>query len=386
MGTEIDCFGSSKNRVKTKPIYGIRELILHGSPQATDAGLLSCVTSLLSLRRLDIDGLDAEKSFRSLDSLTQLEHLSLSGCNPVNDVVASRISTLPHLVHLELPRCTYVLDACVFQLVSLRQLRVLDLSHTQVTNSGLAHMSAFCELRRLILRSCKKVSDEGIPQLAPLEHLEELNLSGCALITNDGVKWFAVKKDLAGQCCEWSQLRILDLSDCKQITDASLQDIASLGDLQQLNLSGCPEISDDGLAHLLPLVHLRVLRLKHCTKIRDRGLECMSLARLSCLDLRECDQITDVGIRKLAAASQHLEELDVGACWRLTDEAVLALLSMPRLRLLNLNLCSVTDESAQLLALFPQLRQVSLIGCPRITETSLADLRSVAPFDLITKE
>jgi hypothetical protein len=52
----------------------------------------------------------------------------------------------------------------------------------------------------------------------------------------------------------------LELSECKQVSDAGLAHLAGLTGLSHLDLSACKQVSDADLAHLVELTSLFINR------------------------------------------------------------------------------------------------------------------------------
>ncbi len=115
-------------------------------------------------------------------------------------------------------------------------------------------------------------------------------------------------KDLAG-LKGLTALQSLNLSWCRQITDAGLAHLKGLTALQSLDLGGCG-ITDAGLAHLKGLTGVQSLYLREC-QITDAGLAHLKdLIALQSLDLGYCEQITDAGLAHLKGLTA-LQSLDL---------------------------------------------------------------------------
>ena len=83
--------------------------------------------------------------------------------------------------------------------------------------------------------------DETLEHLVPLEHVEEIRLSYCFGVTDRGVQ--------SGTLQGMSHLKRLALRGLKQVTDASLEDLAKLQSLEHLNIRQ-NGITPDGFAKL----------------------------------------------------------------------------------------------------------------------------------------
>ena len=123
----------------------------------------------------------------------------------------------------------------------------LDLNGCNITDAGLALLPHFTKLHTLDLSGCKNITNAGLAHLQKFTNLEHLDLNGCN-ITDAGLRYL---QDLP--------LETLVLSFCSNITDAGIAHLQVLP-LQNLDLSYCRNITDEGLRYLLEL-HLRKLNL-----------------------------------------------------------------------------------------------------------------------------
>ena len=81
-------------------------------------------------------------------------------------------------------------------------------------------------------------------------------------------------------------LKTLNLSTCRHITDTGLLHVAQLTQLTTLDLSYCRMITNAGLIQVAHLTDLTTLKLGRCYSITDRGLEHIAqLTDLTGLDL-----------------------------------------------------------------------------------------------------
>ena len=149
----------------------------------------------------------------------------------------------------------------------------LDLSDTETTDDELKNLLAkHTRLRVLNLTRCKQITDAGLVHLKGLTTLEELDLWSCDQITDAGL---AHLKGL-------SNLKVLSLWDCDQITDAGLVHLKGLTTLKWLILNGCKQITDAGLVHLKGLTTLESLYLYRCDKITDAAVSKLEKALPNC--------------------------------------------------------------------------------------------------------
>ncbi|VDN52842.1 unnamed protein product [Dracunculus medinensis] len=152
---------------------------------------------------------------------------------------------------------------------------------------------------------CPQITDRALIALAnSCRKLRDLELAGCALLTDHG---FA---SLAKNCHE---LERMDLEDCSLITDTTLENFSKgCPRLVNLSLSHCELITDAGLRQFC-LSHnlkerLNVLELDNCPQITDISLEYMRQMRsLQRVDLYDCQNITKDAIKRFKAYKPDVE-------------------------------------------------------------------------------
>ncbi len=232
-------------------------------------------------------------------------------------------------------------------------------------------------IRLLNLENCKSITDAGLAPLKGLNQLTSLNLGRCDKLTDAGLQ------HLRGL----TQLTSLSLNGCKQLTDAGLQHLAHLTQLTSLNLS-CYDIydsynsqlTDTGLRHLAGLTQLTSLNLGSCDKLTDAGLQHLAgLSQLTLLDLSRCDKLTDAGLQHLAGLSQ-LTSLGLHGCTQLRDGGLQHLAGLTQLTSLNLNGCKqLRDAGLQHLAGITQLTLLQLYSCKQLTSNAKEHLKRQIP-------
>ncbi|KAM9073523.1 protein AMN1 homolog isoform 2-T3 [Megaptera novaeangliae] len=180
------------------------------------------------------------------------------------------------------------------------EVQTLDLRSCDISDTALLHLCNCRKLKKLILNSSKEnrisITSKGIKAVASsCSYLHEASLKRCCNLTDEGVLALALNCRL---------LKIIDLGGCLGITDVSLQ---ALGE-------NCPF--------------------------------------LQCVDF-SATQVSDSGVVALVSGpcAKKLEEIHMGYCVNLTDEAVEAVLTCcPQICILLFHGCPlVTDHSREVL-------------------------------------
>ena len=156
----------------------------------------------------------------------------------------------------------------------------------------------FCaELILIEATICKHCRSEVEPALVRNENGEVIECTG----------YSETDADLE-QLRDMSELETLDLGFCEKITDTGLVHLEGIINLQTLNLRGCEKITDTGLVHLKGMTSLRHLALINCLNITDAGLVHLKrLTKLQGLNLYGCQIITDSGVAELQKALPNCE-------------------------------------------------------------------------------
>jgi hypothetical protein len=177
-----------------------------------------------------------------------------------------------------------------------------------------------------------------------------------------------------------TSLRSLTTWNCEWVNSDVLMQIGCLERLEHLTLNCCDQISDEGLRHLSTLTNLMSLGLTDLTVISEVGLRHLStLTNLETLTLAY-NPVTDEMVQVIAEHhTEKLQVLDLDASslgeGRITDNGLIALGKLTKLRRLKLGYHSFTAAGLASLGNLTHLESLSLEsveGC--VTGDSLASL------------
>jgi F-box/leucine-rich repeat protein 7 len=160
----------------------------------------------------------------------------------------------------------------------------------------------------------------------------------------------------------------IGLSYCKNLTDASMRHIAEYG--------------ADTLVHI---------NFQRCTTITDAGFEAWQPGTFKCLQsviLTDCTFLTDRAIASLARAASNIRYISLSFCCALTDNAIEILARQLRLlEHIDASYCgaAVSDASVQALVQegSPNLKEINVRGCVRVTDTAVHALLAIARLHLL---
>ncbi|EMP26868.1 Leucine-rich repeat-containing protein 29 [Chelonia mydas] len=313
-----------------------------------------------SLRALDLSGtsitLPAMRSLVQVEGL-RLQELVLQNCRDLSNEAVSLLCThQPHLTALDLTGCSELSDRATLAVsAGLRALQSLRLGKLQrLTDGGFLGIAELRSLQNLDLSECSLVSGSELvkvcssPELQP--NLASLSFAFCSLLRDSSV--LSLARSLS------PSLRVLDLSSCVSITNVSIQAISShLPQLIVLRLAWCKELTDWGL--------LGAEEPREECNHRRENLE-QDPKALSDSSWKESQKQPRASLQAL----QHLQELDLMACSKLTDTSITKVIRFPALRQLSLSLLpEITDASLVAVARGCQsLEQLSMSHCGKLTD------------------
>ncbi|KAI6235604.1 Leucine Rich repeat-containing domain protein [Aphelenchoides besseyi] len=244
------------------------------------------------------------------EGCTHLNELNISYCTNITDTgIEDLFRGCNNLKSLIAKGCEGLTYAC-FQGLNkhMTQLQRLNLlSCSAITDETVEIIADSCPyLEFLCISNCKEVTDRGVNALANSCYaLKDLELASCINVSDMGFI------SLSKNCHE---LERMDLEDCVLITDTALINLNSgCPNLNSLTLSHCENLTDQSLAELCTTHKncLRVLELDNCPNITDAALEHVRpVQNLERIDLYDCQLITKEAIKKF---KQHRPEVVVHA-------------------------------------------------------------------------
>ena len=217
----------------------------------------------------------------------------------IDDVLCNLLRTRLHFNTLFIRNCYTLTDNGLNNCKDLRRLSLFR--SVKITDEGIISISTKCKkLEELDLTLCIEISVKGIKALSEnCGNLKHLVLKGLHL-GDDAVQW------IANGC---SQLELLDLTNCYQITDQCLGVL------------------------FVKCKFLRVLNIEECFKISDVGIETITTdgSLLNELSLAGCQNITSKTLKHLQMLMM-LAVLDLRFCTNLTASDVLNFISSTKLK------------------------------------------------------
>lgn len=318
--------------------------------------------------------------------VSSLTSLNLSMCKKIGDHSIYKIctsSTAGSLISLDLGGCSSISDlSLVYIEKHLKRLKSLNLRSCRgIKDSGIAILSGVCTTTsKLQPTSPRQQNQQPIPSPA------EGSSSSTSSSNNEQPDQQSKQQDKKPERGLIS-LEHLSLQDCSISDDALKYISVGLRNLKSINLSfpctfttNSPTFTEFGLKFLSAISSLREINLRSCDNVSDVGLRYLAEGGvvLHSLDISFCDKITDQGLEYLSRGLPEIQELSLNSC-AITDEGLVKVAAtMTELKTLNIGQCSrITDRGVNaIIDGCPQLSNLDIYGCPRITTPTIERLMS----------
>ncbi len=215
---------------------------------------LQLLRHMATVTQIDMDG-DAVplsiEDFKQIETLQELEDLSLKGSTYLDDDCFHELSRLEKLKRIIIWD-SKLTDAAFANLSRFTNASFMQFGASNTFNgSGLSKTSAMPSVVELSFGR-SSFGDQGMQNLSCFPNLERIDVDG-SQVTDDGVRKLPVLKNL----------KRIGLFNNKKITGSSLSSLAKFPSLTELNLHSTG-IDDDGLEKLHSMRHLTVLEINDC--------------------------------------------------------------------------------------------------------------------------
>ncbi|XP_045830681.1 F-box/LRR-repeat protein 3-like [Trifolium pratense] len=250
--------------------------------------------------------------------------------------------------------------------LALPKLRKVNLSGSyHIYDSSLLHLCKNCEfLEEVVMFDCKNLTAIGIASairerpnlrsfyftlseamnigmemndsLRSMKRLSCLDLSfSCIsdqLLLSLGNKGVYLRRLVLRHCTGYSYL--LDVNKCHCISDEGIVEVLRSCKIVHLNLSSCENVNLHAMNFQVPM--LEVLNLSY-TRTDDKTLDAISksCSGLLHLDLEECINVSDMGVKQVIENCTRLKEINLRYCGNMAADVDIWLamvLSRPSLR------------------------------------------------------
>ncbi len=304
-----------------------------------------------------------------LDVAETLESVNFGGAVHLTDEGLSPLfQACQRLTYVNLNKCVHVTFELIHVLaLNNRKLSALNISGCHITDAG---MSLICSavsdktMSHLDISFCRDISDYGAGSIAEsMKNLKFINMCGLSRVSDKGARAVVAK--------------------CWYLEHINLEDVFLLSD-DALNYDR--DYDGRPLADEHMLTHIQSLNMRDCVNLTDAGIRGLSerCRTLEELILRGCDKLTDRSLELMANPFEYnfplldsIRVLDISFSTGFTTEAVLEALShcgvIEDLRVSGLY--SVDDAFLQMMCLKANtIQKLSLAKCGQITDAGLCSL------------
>lgn len=284
-----------------------------------------------------------------------LERITLVNCSKItSNSISNLLENCKRLQSIDLTGVTNLQDEIYFQLSKhCKRLQGLYAPGSMnISKGAVCQLVLSCPLlKRVKLSDCNSIDDEVINLLVEnCQNLVELDIHGCEKISNNAL--FKIFSEL-------DNLKEFKISKNQNINYECLENsfngsILSLDKLRILDFTQCSNITDKSIIKFVKLApKLRNVVLSKCSSITDLSLKAIATLgkNLQYIHLGHCSNITDIGAKELIKGCYRLQYIDLACCNQLTNETIVELSNLPKLRRIGLVKCNqITDEGIIALA------------------------------------
>jgi|GEM_PF-5638831 hypothetical protein len=225
-------------------------------------------------------------------------------------------------------------------------------------------------LKILHLSSCTHVTDKGLKTLLQLGTIHSLSITSCPQITN------ATLEEIASHL---KNLETLELSDMSHLSDYALSMVlASCPKLTNLSIDQCEGFGDQALfAISLFGKNIHSLRISANSGFTEQGFTYLP-KNLQTLNISSSPQLSNGICQNLISTSRHLTYFDASFCSRLSCP-IAEIGPHPSIRILNLRGCPLEDSSIEIAAKRCRSLTHLYLAYSSITDKSLQSLAANTP-------
>jgi hypothetical protein len=249
--------------------------------------------------------------------LKSLRALDLRGCLQTGDGGLEQIKNLPNLVDLKI-RSNGVTDAGLAHLAGMK-LRVFEIEDAnQITDAGLKNFAGMTDLTKVNFMRVR-IGDSGLENFTNCKKLKDVRLRGTS-IDGSGLKalhgskgtltYLDISETAFGSAAMDNLVPLTNLETLDMwfatIEDADLAKLAGMTKLKNLTLEQCRNLTNAGVEQIAKLPALETLNLNQ-TRIDDGALELLAkVPNLKSLEIKNTS-VSDAAIEKLKAAKPNCE-------------------------------------------------------------------------------
>lgn len=322
--------------------------------------------------------------------------------------------------------CNIITNESMLYVIRVKTLKILTLDGcVSITDEGVKSLEILAEqLEVFSFAGCIHISDNGLECIGKASHnLTILNANNCPNVTHNMLILFAKKnkrlnslhaatcyitdEGMSELCTNLSprHMTSLDVSFCREITDYSILSLAqSCPALQHLNLCGLSRVSTSSMQSIITKCwFLKTLVCEDMFLLTDevfyfdskndgrQQAEQEFMHKFQKLNLRDCVNITDDGIKQFTRRCRQTDSLVLRGCDKLTDRCFEHLIYInplegphaftDALRVLDISFCSGMTSEGLLLMLRAGtgIEELNISGMVSVTDDVVNEMCKVCP-------
>ncbi|KAE8700190.1 EIN3-binding F-box protein 2 [Hibiscus syriacus] len=359
----------------------LKVLCLWNVPHVGDDGLSEIAKECHSLEKLDLcqcPSVSNKGLIAIAENCPNLTALSIESCPKIGNEGLHAIGKLcPQLHAISIKDCPLVGDHGVSSLLSssssvLSKVKLQGLSITDFSLAVIGHYGK--SVTNLVLSGLQNETEKGfwvMGNAQGLQKLVSLMITSCCGVTD-------VSLEAIGKVC--INLKQMCLRRCFFVSGDGLVAFAkSAGSLECLQLEECNRVTQAGIIGVLSNCGLKSLTIVRCMGFKDISLgaplssPCNSLKSLS---IRNCPGFGTVSLALVGKLCPQLQYIDLSGLCGITDAGLLPLLQNCEAGLLKVNLSGCLNLTNEIILALTKihgatLEMLNLDGCRRITDASL---------------
>ncbi|XP_020645684.3 F-box and leucine-rich repeat protein 13 isoform X2 [Pogona vitticeps] len=388
-------------RLLSRSFPNLQYLSLAYCRKFTDKGLqyLGTGGGCHKLIYLDVSGClqISVEGFRNIgNSCSGIQHLTINEMPTLTDrCIQALAEKCKQIASVEFNECPHVSDTGLKALAACKLAKIKIEGSNRVTDLSFKLISKFWPYMNCIgVADCQKITDVGLKLIAALDHIIILNLSDCMRISDAGIKAFVegssgarIRELILGNCSyvtdgaltkiaqRCPNLIYLNICYCQAVTDAGIEALILISSLAYINISGI-DITDQAMDALGKLWKIKEINISECKQISDFGMKrfCADLRRLDYIDFSFCHQLSNHTLKHLTSTCHKLTSLSMAGCSKVNDVGIqFVAANCTYLHYLDISGCiSITDKGLKCLSKgCPQLRILKMLYCMNITRPAV---------------
>ncbi|EGG19006.1 Histidine kinase A [Cavenderia fasciculata] len=223
----------------TKFTNSLLELDISYCSSISDVGIAYIAQHCSKLRIFRMANLNNVTSLKPIGrGCQELVELDISGCHKISSDLGCITKGCTKLTNFRLRRCYGLQDVTMLsedgEIHSMPKLTQLDWSYGNIEFQTIHSITHSCkQLTSLNIAFCKNLTDTSIERIASsLTSLKKLKIDAVVNITDEGIKALS-------EGAIYSTLEVLSLVGCRKISDVSAHHILRFQNLRKISIGGC---------------------------------------------------------------------------------------------------------------------------------------------------